>query len=68
MVFRHEAMGGGLHQFKFPSRSRRGVTHILSLDLAATRAEERLLCTCEGALFTRFCKHARWILTGRVSA
>lgn len=63
MIFTHEAMGPGLHQFRFPSRSERGVTHILTLDFDV-EGPGRLLCSCPAGVFGKLCKHARFLLNG----
>lgn len=67
MIFTHEAQPGGVHTFTFPSTTRRGLKHHLTLEPNAARPEERLICTCEAGLFNRLCKHKRFVLTGRMA-
>lgn len=68
MHFTHEALGPGLHQFRFPSTSRRGVTHILTFEPGANVPAERLMCSCDASMFNQLCKHKRFILHGRRAA
>lgn len=63
LPFEHEVVARNLHRFLFPSQSRKGLVHEVLVDLEAA-PEDRILCRCDAALFGRFCKHKRLVITG----
>lgn len=63
LPFDHEVVARGLHRFRFPSQSRKGVVHQVLVDLDAPPGE-RIHCLCEASLHGRMCKHKRFLITG----
>lgn len=63
LPFDHEVLASGLHRFRFPSQSRRGLVHQAIVDLDAPPGE-RISCLCDASLHGRLCKHKRFLITG----
>lgn len=65
LPFEHEVLASGLHRFRFPSQSRKGLVHQVLVDLEAA-PEDRISCLCEASLYGLLCKHKRFLITGRI--